>query len=174
MQSCWQGIRRWHLQACMQDQTLCLWCMHCHMPRVCPLSALSTQHLPSSGKQAAYICDMHMNFLLRGLHSLRHVARGFQGSKYPPVAALPIPFPCGRLDALANQCETWPHALAEAVYVPLLGGRVLSPEFPQLNGNTLDEAKALLADFHSSWQQAGAACGTPWWCTLLHVTACMS
>ncbi|GAB4821434.1 hypothetical protein N2152v2_008480 [Parachlorella kessleri] len=61
-----------------------------------------------------------------------------------------------RLDMLENQCKVWPHALAAAVYVPLLDGLVASLDSPELNGIRLAQALEVLGSFHARLQSEGA------------------
>ncbi|GAB4821433.1 hypothetical protein N2152v2_008479 [Parachlorella kessleri] len=61
-----------------------------------------------------------------------------------------------RLNMLENQCEVWPHALAAAVYVPLLKELVVSLDSPALNGIRLAQALEMVGNFHARLQSEGA------------------
>ena len=61
---------------------------------------------------------------------------------------------------LDNQCKVWPHALAAAVYVPLLDGLVASRDSPRLDGISLAQALEVLSTFHARLQSEGEGEGS--------------
>lgn len=59
-----------------------------------------------------------------------------------------------RLDELELQCQSWPHALVAAVYVPLVRSRISAPDSPGLDGAAIAVAQKQLGQFHDQLQLA--------------------
>ncbi|EFN52592.1 hypothetical protein CHLNCDRAFT_138618 [Chlorella variabilis] len=51
--------------------------------------------------------------------------------------------------------QAWPQAVAAALYIPLLDGRVASADDPHLNGTTLDAALAPVLQLHAAAEEGG-------------------
>lgn len=54
------------------------------------------------------------------------------------------------------QCAVWPDPLAAAVYVPTVGGLVLSQQDSALNGTSMEEVAGKLQAFHQLMEDQGA------------------
>ena len=56
---------------------------------------------------------------------------------------------------LQSQCELWSGPIAAIAYMPLVKGKLVSMDDASLNGTTVEEQKAKLAQFYQTVNHAG-------------------
>lgn len=59
------------------------------------------------------------------------------------------------LSMLQSQCELWSGPIAAIAYMPLVKGKLVSMDDASLNGTTVEEQKAKLAQFYQTVNHAG-------------------
>lgn len=63
-----------------------------------------------------------------------------------------------RIAMLRSQCTLWPDRIAAAVYAPVFDGKVISFDKQDVNGTSLEDAKAALASLHAEREQYRHGC----------------
>lgn len=70
--------------------------------------------------------------------------------------------PC-RLEMLESQCTVWPDPLAAVVYAPTVGGQLAwGEEHPELAGQPIEAAAALVGAFHARVEAEGEVTHLAW------------